>query len=406
MIAEDRNEALPSYLDLRFPASDIPAQARELYRLNRLRLIPDAELRARAARAGRATRDRPPLDLSFAVAAQRLARPPRVHAQHGHGRVDVDLDPARRRAVGADLLPQQGRRGACRSQVRTACDFLGQILSLQLAAKEHALETGRRMELKRVESRLLARMAAAERFTDGLADQPEDLLRLADARGAAILHEGRCTPRRRRRPPRTTSRRIADWLERQRRHETFRTESLARDIAGAEACKDTASGLLAISISKIHPSYVLWFRPEVVRTVSWGGDPRKPVEPAASGPRLHPRTSFEQWKETVRLRVAALAAERGRGGARAAERHRRHRAAAGRGAGRRSATSSGAATRSSRRSPTRSRTTCARRSGTSSATPSCCASTRASGSTERGAAASSPPSSSPPSRPASWSTTC
>ena len=42
MIAEDRNEALPSYLDLRFPASDIPAQARELYRLNRLRLIPDA----------------------------------------------------------------------------------------------------------------------------------------------------------------------------------------------------------------------------------------------------------------------------------------------------------------------------------------------------------------------------
>ena len=45
MIAEDRNEALPSYLDLRFPASDIPRQARELYRLNRLRLIPDASYR-------------------------------------------------------------------------------------------------------------------------------------------------------------------------------------------------------------------------------------------------------------------------------------------------------------------------------------------------------------------------
>ena len=42
VIAEDRNEVLPSYLDLRFPASDIPAQARELYRRNRLRIIPDA----------------------------------------------------------------------------------------------------------------------------------------------------------------------------------------------------------------------------------------------------------------------------------------------------------------------------------------------------------------------------
>ncbi|MCB5174532.1 PAS domain-containing protein [Microvirga lenta] len=43
VIAEDRNENLPSYLDLRFPASDIPAQARELYRRNRLRIIPDAD---------------------------------------------------------------------------------------------------------------------------------------------------------------------------------------------------------------------------------------------------------------------------------------------------------------------------------------------------------------------------
>lgn len=42
VIAEDGNGKLPSYMDLRFPAADIPAQARELYRLNRLRIIPDA----------------------------------------------------------------------------------------------------------------------------------------------------------------------------------------------------------------------------------------------------------------------------------------------------------------------------------------------------------------------------
>nr|WP_246775471.1 hypothetical protein [Methylobacterium aquaticum] len=42
VVAEDGNGVLPSYLDLRWPASDIPAQARELYRRNRLRIIPDA----------------------------------------------------------------------------------------------------------------------------------------------------------------------------------------------------------------------------------------------------------------------------------------------------------------------------------------------------------------------------
>ena len=46
VLAEDNDGELPSYLDLRFPASDIPVQARELYRLNRLRLIPDANYRA------------------------------------------------------------------------------------------------------------------------------------------------------------------------------------------------------------------------------------------------------------------------------------------------------------------------------------------------------------------------
>src|SRR3712207_123762 len=65
---------------------------------------------------------------------------------------------------------------------------------------------------------------------------------------------------------------------------------------------DRASGLLAISISKAHSSYVLWFRPEVVQTVKWGGNPQKPVQEEAGTLRLHPRRSFEIWKETVQER--------------------------------------------------------------------------------------------------------
>src|SRR5580658_10477933 len=42
VLTEENNGILPSYLDLRFPASDIPKQARELYVLNTVRIIPDA----------------------------------------------------------------------------------------------------------------------------------------------------------------------------------------------------------------------------------------------------------------------------------------------------------------------------------------------------------------------------
>jgi two-component system, chemotaxis family, sensor kinase Cph1 len=316
VVAEDRNDVLPSYLDLRFPASDIPRQARELYRLNRLRLIPDAGYRpvplvpALDPATGR------PLDLSFA--ALRSVSP-------------VHLEYMRNMGTGASmsvsLVTEGGRLWgliACHNReprpvpphLRTACDLLGQIVSLQIGAKEHAAEAGRRLGLRAVEARLLARTAAApERFAEALAADPADLLGLTGAGGAAVLHEGGCALAGET-PGEEACRAIAAWLAaRIGGGEVFATDHLAREMPGAEAWKDAASGLLATSISQLHPSYVLWFRPEVVRTVTWAGDPRKPASaegPAAgpggdageAEPRIHPRRSFAAWRETVRQRSA------------------------------------------------------------------------------------------------------
>src|SRR5918995_1053413 len=49
VVAEDRRADLEPFLGLRYPASDIPAQARALYATNWLRLIPDATYRRGAA---------------------------------------------------------------------------------------------------------------------------------------------------------------------------------------------------------------------------------------------------------------------------------------------------------------------------------------------------------------------
>lgn len=99
--------------------------------------------------------------------------------------------------------------------------------------------------------------------------------------------------------------RLADWLSESGSGEVFATGALSAVYEGGEAIAGWASGVLAVSISKLHRSYVMWFRPEVVETVKWGGDPRKPAEPLPGDVRLHPRKSFETWKETVRGRAAA-----------------------------------------------------------------------------------------------------
>lgn len=67
VIAEDRREDLTPYLGLRYPASDIPAQARRLYLLNPLRLKPDVY----AERAAMVPSVNPltgtPLDMTFCI---------------------------------------------------------------------------------------------------------------------------------------------------------------------------------------------------------------------------------------------------------------------------------------------------------------------------------------------------
>lgn len=299
VIAEDRNEVLPSYLGLRFPASDIPRQARELYRLNRMRLIPTADYQPVPIVPALHPRTNRPLDLS--LAGLRSVSP-------------VHLEYMRNMGTGASMSISLLRDGdlwgliSCHNQapryvpvhLRTTCELIGQLASLQIGRHEHTREVERRIELRGIATRLLNHMAAADRFADGLARHGQELLRLTHAGGAAILHEGRCiligaTP------PETAVHEIVGWVG-TRGEEVFATDSLADEMPGAERYKETACGLLAAAVSQLHPSYVLWFRPEVVRDVSWGGDPTKPVEPAPAGLRLHPRRSFELWRERVDLR--------------------------------------------------------------------------------------------------------
>ncbi len=94
---------------------------------------------------------------------------------------------------------------------------------------------------------------------------------------------------------------LAGWLKKEMDDEVFYTDSLPTAYSDAQRFKAVGSGLLAVSISK--QSYVMWFRPEVIQTVNWGGDPNNAyaLEEAADGLKLSPRQSFSLWKETVKL---------------------------------------------------------------------------------------------------------
>jgi chemotaxis family two-component system sensor kinase Cph1 len=296
VIAEDRNDTLPSYFDLRFPASDIPAQARELYRRNRLRIIPDATYTPVAIQS----HDPAPLDLSDSVL--RSVSPVHLEYMRNMGTLaSMSISILREGRLWGLISCHNREPRRVPIQVRNACDFLTQIFSLQLEARENTDLAENRVRLSAVQTRLLAYMAAEEHFIDGLVNNPADLMLLAGAGGVAVVTEDRCwclgeTPQE------SDVKMLFAWLSRHHQEDVFATDALSTILPEATAYADRASGLLAISISKMHASYILWFRPEVVQTVKWGGDPRKPVREEAGTLRLHPRRSFEIWKETVRGR--------------------------------------------------------------------------------------------------------
>ncbi|HWD98839.1 MAG TPA: ATP-binding protein, partial [Bryobacteraceae bacterium] len=186
-------------------------------------------------------------------------------------------------------------------EVRNASDIIAQALSAQIAAGEHRADAESRIRLKSTGTRLLAHMAEEDSFLDGLTKNPEDLLACTGASGAAILYEDQCrlvgvTP------SEPQVRELARWIDREQGESVvFHTDCLSALFPEGIEFATTASGLIAASISSLHDSYLMWFRPEAQMTVKWGGDPGKPAD-NADGNRLSPRHSFEMWKETVHLR--------------------------------------------------------------------------------------------------------
>lgn len=293
VLAESRDAAYPSYLGQRFPAADIPPQARALYVQNRVRLIHDANYTPAPLAPVNNPLTGQPTDLGFA--ALRSVSP--VHLQYmrnmgTYASMSVSL------VVDGRLwgLVSCHHEHPCHVAFgkRSACEQLGQLLALRIASRETADELNFRLDVRRIMVSVLARLTKGVDFIDNLAGVFPELLQFARASGVAVLFNGRiasfgaC-------PDDPALRDLVAWLASIDHGEIFHTDALHQHYQGAAAIQAQASGLLALPISRVHQHYLLWFRAEQVSTIEWAGNPNTKNEPG----KLSPRASFDSWKETV-----------------------------------------------------------------------------------------------------------
>ena len=296
VVAEALRGGMPPFLDLHYPASDIPAQARALFKRQWLRMIPEVAYTPVPV-VPPLTVKKLPLDLSLSTL--RSASP--VHIQYlknmGCGATLTVSILVGDRLWGLIACHHETPRRIS-AATAAAVELFAQVFSAQIEAKQQNDEIAFIAKARDAHDQLIAAMTTDETIFENLDGFGALLRAMIPCEGVGVWTEGRfeangVTP------PADAIDEIVRFLNTKPADRVFATDSLSRHLPDALRYTAAASGLLAIPVSRTPKDYLLLFRPEVVQTVQWGGDPRKAVATDARGQMLGPRKSFEAWKEQV-----------------------------------------------------------------------------------------------------------
>lgn len=304
IIAEARDERLDSLLGHHYPSSDIPQRARELYLRNRVRVLVDVDyepspVMPRRLPAGPQTEPGPDRELDMSMCYLRSMSP--LHIQY-----------LKNMGVTATLVVSLVREGrlwgliAChhyrprnlRFAVRAAADLLAEVTTTRIAAIENYARAQVAVQVRRLEQRLVEATSTDGDWRQALFRNPATLLLPLEASGAALFHDGQlltCGEA----PSTPQLRALLQWMETQHfENGAFACASVARANPALASLTPTASGVFAVRLSATRPDMLIWLRREQLLSVTWAGDPGKPM--AAGNPlELSPRRSFAAWSELV-----------------------------------------------------------------------------------------------------------
>ncbi|WP_121629814.1 HWE histidine kinase domain-containing protein [Tropicibacter alexandrii] len=310
VIAEICQPDQDAYLGLRYPASDIPKQARALYLRSPLRIIADVNAKTYPIHPSLDPNGRP-LDLSLAVT--RAVSP-------------IHLEYLRNMGVAASMSVSIIRNGklwglfACHHQspryisyeLRSEIELFSELFNYQLAQVELTTELAETDRARLLHDRLMAQLSGGESMFDTFEVLSENIREVVPFDGAAIFTEGEYKSTGSA-PTEEEFLGLARFLNTTPSGQVYQTNALSSRYPNAEGFSDRVAGIMALPVSRTPRDYFVLFRREIAESVNWAGNPEKPVELGPNGVRLTPRKSFDAWREVVRgqsapWRVAELRA--------------------------------------------------------------------------------------------------
>jgi len=294
--AEDKRQDIVPYLGLRYPASDIPAQARRLYLLNTLRLKADVNAPAATLVPSVNPFTGTALDMTYCVL--RAMSPVHVEYLRNMGvAASMSISIVKDDRLWGLIACHHGEAKIVAHPMRITCEVLARIFSSHIAMAEEEDAHARVAALSALTARIEERMRKDRDVGAALSLVCDDVAAAIGTQGCAFIIRGEIvllgTT-----PTRLQVEGLSLWLSFNQREHLFSTERMSAFYEKANEFDTVASGLLSVRIALGSPDFILWFRTSVTHVITWAGDPDKPVEKTGAGERISPRRSFAKWQQT------------------------------------------------------------------------------------------------------------
>ncbi|KAK4230191.1 hypothetical protein QBC38DRAFT_57278 [Podospora fimiseda] len=281
------------YKGLHFPASDIPRQARELYKLNKVRLLYDRDLETARIVCRSLTELENPLDMTHSYL--RAMSP--IHLQYlanmaVRSSMSISIN-AFGDLWGLIACHSYGNRGMRVSfPIRKMCRLVGDTASRNIERLSYA---------SRLQARKLINTIPTEHNPSGyIIASSDDLLKLFDADFGMlsirdetkilgnIAHSQEALA-------------MLEYLRLRKFTSVLTTQDVKVDLTDLHYPPGftVIAGMLYVPLSVGGNDFIVFFRRGQVRDVKWAGNPYEKVIQEGTSAYLQPRTSFRVWHETV-----------------------------------------------------------------------------------------------------------
>ena len=292
VVAEARREDLIPFLGQRYPAGDIPPQARRLYVLNTLRMIADVTYHAVPLLGLEGSA---PLDMSFAV----LRSTSPIHVEYlqnmGVGASMSVSIVVNGRLWGLIACHHMGPKRVPYS-IRMAADVLAQVIASTVQGLESREEADLVEHAAKVRTSLVESLLLEEDPLEALVEHADGMMEAARAQAMIATQSGRVVCRG---IDQACGEKIVSLLP-EGAHDLVVRECVRDWPEEARETVGKWTGMLGLPFDPPSNGWCLLLRPEQIEQVVWGGKPAKSTQFGPLGARLTPRGSFEAWIETVR----------------------------------------------------------------------------------------------------------